>query len=189
MLLLLDNFDSFTYNLLDYLLQMGIPCKVYRNDHDLNEVKKGKYRGIVLSPGPGRPSVAGIMPELIRHYHGQLPILGICLGHQALGEFYGATLTKALRPMHGKLSQIACRKDQVFENIPVSYKVVRYHSLLLTKLPPALEVLAETSEGEVMAFKHRVHPSYGLQFHPEAYLTEYGFEILKNWTRIVGISG
>jgi anthranilate synthase component 2 len=181
MILLLDNFDSFTYNLADYLEQAGATCKVLRNDTSLEEISRYDYRGIVLSPGPGTPRQAGCMPAVIAHYHQKLPMLGICLGHQALGQFFGATLTKGLRPMHGKISEITTRPDALFRAIPERIRVVRYHSLLLDTIPPRLESLAETAEKEMMAFRHRQLPIRGLQFHPEAALSEYGFQMLKNW--------
>ena len=181
MILLLDNFDSFTYNLADYLEQAGAVCKVLRNDASLEEINRYNYQGIVLSPGPGTPQQAGCMPAVIEHYHRKLPMLGICLGYQALGEFFGATLTKAIRPMHGKISEITTRPDALFEDIPERVRVVRYHSLLLNPVPPPLESLAETTEKEIMAFRHQQLPIRGLQFHPEAALSEFGFQMLKNW--------
>jgi len=182
-LLLLDNFDSFTYNLSDYLGQLGLPHEVWRNDRPLSEVLARDFKAIILSPGPSRPADAGIMPALIAACYRRLPMLGICLGHQALGEFFGASLTKAQKPMHGKISRIICQNRYFFEGLPPSFEVVRYHSLLLEALPPCLEALAYTDDAEnaLMAFKHRELPLAGIQFHPEALLTEYGLSILKNW--------
>jgi anthranilate synthase/aminodeoxychorismate synthase-like glutamine amidotransferase len=180
-ILLLDNFDSFTYNLADYLGQCGVNCKVLRNDVGLNEIQRFEYQGVVLSPGPGTPQQAGCMREVIEYYHRKLPMLGICLGHQALGEFYGAVVTKAIRPMHGKISEVITYPDALFTDIPERIRVVRYHSLLLQALPEPLECVAETDDGEIMAFRHHDLPVRGVQFHPEAALTQYGLQILRNW--------
>lgn len=124
---------------------------------------------------------SGNMMKIIDHYHNKLPILGICLGHQALGQYFGATVKKALRPMHGKISEMICKKDEVFKNMPLKINVVRYHSLILSDLPSDMEAIGHSAEGEIMAIKHHKFPIYGLQYHPEAILTEYGKEILKNW--------
>ena len=184
MILLIDNFDSFTYNLVDYLLQAKIPCKVIRNDIGLEEIERLKFDAIVLSPGPGIPGKSGNMLKVINQYYKEKPILGICLGHQALGEFYGAKLVKAEKPMHGKLSKINIQKDPIFETIPPSFNVVRYHSLILTEIPSTLSVIASTINGEVMMIKHLNYKSYGIQFHPEAHLTEYGLQLIKNWVKL-----
>ncbi|MCC9136393.1 anthranilate synthase component II [Pontibacter silvestris] len=188
MLLLLDNFDSFTYNLVDYFSQLGEEVHVVRNDVPLQEIQKLPVKAIVLSPGPGTPQQAGCMPEVIRHYHEQVPMMGICLGHQALGEFFGAKLEKAIRPMHGKISEIICVADPLFAGLPVKMPVVRYHSLVLKSMPDCIISLAQTQENEMMAFKHKTLPLYALQFHPEATLTTYGLQMLKNWLSIVNIT-
>ncbi|MFD2248563.1 anthranilate synthase component II [Pontibacter ruber] len=187
MLLLLDNFDSFTYNLVDYFGQVGVEAHVVRNDVPLEEIKKLPVEAIVLSPGPGAPQQAGVMMEVIRHYHEQVPMLGICLGHQALGEFFGATLAKGIKPMHGKISEITCEQDPVFEGLPPIMPVVRYHSLVLQQVPQSIVPLAHTSEGELMAFRHSTLPLYALQFHPEAALTTYGLDMLRNWAVLANI--
>lgn len=187
MLLLLDNFDSFTYNLLDYFEQLGESCLVVRNDVPLEKIKKLDFKAIVLSPGPGVPLEAGVMGEVIRHYHQRVPILGICLGHQGLGAFFGARVVKALRPMHGKVSEITCAEDGLFAGLPRGMPVVRYHSLVVKEWGEELLPLAFTQEGELMAFRHHSLPIYGLQFHPEAILTTYGLNMLRNWLRIVNI--
>jgi anthranilate synthase/aminodeoxychorismate synthase-like glutamine amidotransferase len=188
MLLLLDNFDSFTYNLVDYFGQLGVEVHVVRNDVPLEELQQLPVTGIVLSPGPGEPRKAGVMMEVIRHYHEQVPMLGICLGHQALGEFFGATLAKGIKPMHGKLSEITCEDDPVFAGLPQKMPVVRYHSLVLKQIPDSIIPLAYTAEGELMAFRHQDLPLYALQFHPEAALTTYGLEMLRNWLTIINIA-
>ena len=181
MVLLLDNFDSFTYNLADYLRQAGTECVVMNNKTPPEDIKKLPLKGIVLSPGPETPSKAGCMPELLASFYNKLPILGVCLGHQAIGEFFGAKLDKAIRPMHGKISEITCENDYLFKGTEKKIKVVRYHSLVLKNLPDSLSCIASTAEGEVMAIKHNSLPVRGLQFHPEAILTESGLAMLKNW--------
>jgi anthranilate synthase component 2 len=180
-LLLLDNFDSFTYNLVDYLGQLGADCEVIRNNVSLKEITKHTFEGIVLSPGPEMPKKAGCLLEVVDFYHQKLPILGICLGHQAIGEFFGAKLVKAQYPMHGKISTIFCQKDTLFDKLPNSFEVVRYHSLLLENLPSHLKSIAHTHKGELMAIRHNTLPIWGVQFHPEAILTQFGLEILRNW--------
>lgn len=185
MLLLLDNYDSFTYNLVDYFEQLGEEVLVFRNDVPLERLEQHPYDAVVLSPGPGAPRQAGILMQVIERYHRQLPMLGICLGHQALGEFFGAKLTKGLRPMHGKISEIQTENEAFFRNLPRKLNVVRYHSLVLQNLPADLIPLAYTAENELMALRHRHLPLFGLQFHPEAILTECGLEMLANWLREV----
>jgi anthranilate synthase/aminodeoxychorismate synthase-like glutamine amidotransferase len=185
-LLVLDNIDSFTYMLVDYLKQAGATCRVVRNTASLDEITAESYDAVVLSPGPGTPRQAGCLLNVIEHYHEQLPVLGVCLGHQALGEFYGARLVKAIKPMHGKLSVVRkMSKDTLLVNLPDEFKVTRYHSLVLVDLPSELTELATTIEGENMAFRHRNLPLWGIQFHPEAALTQYGLAILKNWITFV----
>jgi anthranilate synthase/aminodeoxychorismate synthase-like glutamine amidotransferase len=189
LLLLLDNFDSFTYNLRDYFLQLGIPCTVCRNDTSVKNIDISIYKGIILSPGPGNPKDAGNLMEVIDLCYNKIPMLGICLGHQAIAEYFGGRIKKGVRPMHGMLSEITCVNDGIFLNIPSKFIVVRYHSLIIDQLPDSLKCLAESSEAEIMAFKHRSLPIYGLQFHPEAALTQHGIEILKNWLKTTKISG
>jgi anthranilate synthase/aminodeoxychorismate synthase-like glutamine amidotransferase len=186
-LLLLDNFDSFTFTLADYLRQLGAEVLVHRNDTPLPEIQALEFDGIMLSPGPGVPATAGVMPAVIEAYHQQLPMLGVCLGHQALGEFFGGSVVRATRPMHGKTSAIQHEgRSELFAHLPRSFAVTRYHSLVLQQpLPGALEPLAYTADAaaELMAFRHRTLPLYGVQFHPEALLTDHGLAILANWLR------
>ncbi|SHI31502.1 anthranilate synthase, component II [Hymenobacter daecheongensis DSM 21074] len=184
--LLLDNFDSFTYNLLDYYRQLGVHAHVVRNDVPLAEIQRLAFDAVVLSPGPGTPAAAGCLLALIEAYHQRLPMLGVCLGHQALGEFFGARLTRAARPMHGKLSTISCAiEDPLFAGLPARMPVTRYHSLVLKDLPPVLAPLAFTTDepAELMALRHRTLPLYGVQFHPEALLTTHGLALLGNWVK------
>ena len=188
MLLLLDNFDSFTYNLVDYFGQLGVEAKVVRNDVPLVEITQLPVIGVVLSPGPHVPQQAGNLMHVIQHYHERVPMLGICLGHQALGTFFGAELGKAQKPMHGKISDITCVPDPIFKGLPTKMPVVRYHSLVLRQMPESLMPLAYTPDGELMAFRHRKLPIYALQFHPEAALTTYGLQMLQNWLSIVNIN-
>lgn len=186
-LLLLDNFDSFTFTLADYLRQLGAEVLVRRNDVPLAGLRVLTFDGIVLSPGPGQPGQAGVMPALIQEYYQRLPMLGVCLGHQALGEFFGGTVERAARPMHGKVSDISCVPGSLlFEGLPAAFPVTRYHSLLLREpLPASLQALAHSTGAapELMAFAHRHLPLYGVQFHPEALLTSHGLAILANWLR------
>ncbi|GAC1375178.1 MAG: aminodeoxychorismate/anthranilate synthase component II [Hymenobacter sp.] len=186
-LLLLDNFDSFTFTLADYLRQLGADVLVRRNDVPLAELRALAFDDIVLSPGPGTPAQAGVMPALIQAFHQRTPMLGVCLGHQALGEFFGGTVVRAARPMHGKVAAMVCDPTEpLFACLPATQPVTRYHSLILREpLPPALVALAHTTGGapELMALRHRTLPLYGVQFHPEALLTPHGLAILANWLR------
>jgi anthranilate synthase/aminodeoxychorismate synthase-like glutamine amidotransferase len=185
--LLLDNYDSFTYNLYDYLLQTGVECAVFRNDAlSLPEFERLQFDAVVFSPGPKRPADAGLMLPLIERLHRQMPMLGICLGHQAIGEFFGAKLVKAALPMHGKTTDIRHLAHPLFADIPSPFTVMRYHSLLLESLAGTpLQCLATTDEGEIMALAHQSLPLTGVQFHPESILTEYGLQLLKNWVQMI----
>ncbi len=179
MLLIIDNYDSFTYNLLDYFEQLGQKCQLIRNDQDQKDWPKNPD-AVVISPGPMDPFRAGHLMQMIDYYCERVPVLGICLGHQALALKFGAKLEHADKPMHGKISRIYCEKDSIFENIPKNFNVVRYHSLIIKELPNTLTALAKTDNGELMAFKHKTLAVYGIQFHPEAALTEYGLQLLEN---------
>ncbi len=182
MFLLLDNFDSFTYNLGDYIAQSGADCRVIRNNATLAQIQQNEYEGIILSPGPETPQKAGCLMQVIDYYAARKPILGICLGHQALGQYFGAQLVRAAKPMHGKLSSIRCRPDEaLFAGMPPQLAVVRYHSLILNSIPASIETLAWTETDELMAFRHKTLPIRGIQFHPEAALTEYGLKMINNW--------
>jgi anthranilate synthase component II len=184
LILVVDNFDSFTYNLVDYLKQLNQETEVFRNNLPLEVLLSERYSSVVLSPGPGKPSAAGNLMSVIDNYAGNKPILGICLGHQAIVEFFGGTLKKAIRPMHGKISKVINEGDAIFNNIPEIIEVTRYHSLVCDEIPDQLSVISRSIEGEVMALKHKKMKIYGLQYHPEAVFTSYGLEILHNWLNI-----
>lgn len=181
--MLLDNFDSFTYNLVDYFQQLNVTPQVFRNNQSLEYITKNKYKGVVLSPGPGLPEESGNLLNVIKYYQNKLPILGICLGHQAIGQFYKAKIIQADKPMHGKLSQVLLENDYLFKDIPNKIRTVRYHSLILDNVPDNLEIIGRTENNEIMAIRHQTLNIRGLQFHPEAILTEYGKKIIKNWIR------
>ena len=185
-LLVVDNFDSFTYLLVDYLRQAGADCRVVRNNEPMAEFIRKPVDGVVLSPGPGVPRQAGRLMEVIAYYHRRVPMLGVCLGHQALGEFFGASLVSAARPMHGKVSTVrVLTNDELLHNLPETFMVTRYHSLLLTNLPTNLIGTAVTDSHELMAMRHRTLPLWGVQFHPEAALTQNGLPLLTNWVDVV----
>lgn len=187
-ILLLDNYDSFTYNLRDYLWQAGAECQVLRNDAcSLDDFERLDFDALVLSPGPERPASAGVMMPLLARMFDKKPVLGICLGHQALGEFFGASLVKARLPMHGKTSLITQYGHPLFQHLPPAFAVMRYHSLILESLEGTpLQVIAHTEEGEIMALKHPALPLLGVQFHPESILTEGGLQLIKNWVKNKG---
>ena len=182
-LLLIDNYDSFTYNLYDYFRQLGAACEVIRNDAmPLEAFVAKEFDALVLSPGPGIPQNAGLMMPLIAHFHDKKPILGICLGHQGIGEFFGAKLQKATLPVHGKTSRMQHKGHFLFEGLPTTFEVMRYHSLLLKNIEHTpLQPLAKTDTGEIMALAHETLPIVGIQFHPESILTQHGIDILRNW--------
>ena len=181
-LLLIDNYDSFTYNLYDYFLQLGTDCQVVRNDdYTLEEIQALDFDGLVLSPGPQRPEDAGLLMDILKFYAGRLPILGICLGHQAIGMLYGASLVKAPVPVHGKTASVIHQNHPLFATIPSPMQVMRYHSLIVQDLSNTdLEVIGQT-ENLVMALVHRELPIVGVQFHPESILTPMGMQLLQNW--------
>ena len=192
-ILLLDSFDSFTHTLADYLRQLGAEVLIRRNDVTISNLRKLAVAGIVLSPGPGTPRAAGNLLAVIEAYQQQLPMLGVCLGQQALGEFFGATLRRAARPMHGKVTDIELLgPDPWLAGLPRRQPVVRYHSLALetSTLPACLRPLAVTADAdrELMALRHATLPLYGVQFHPEALLTPHGLRWLANWMACCNIA-
>ena len=190
MIVMIDNYDSFTYNLVQYLGELGRRLEVYRNDKiTVAQVRRMKPECIVISPGPGSPKDAGISNELIRKVAGEIPILGVCLGHQCIGEVFGGRVVRAKRLMHGKTSPIYHNRETIFKGIPSPFEATRYHSLLVRwkGLPSNLEVIAWTEdyeEKEMMGLRHRRYPIWGVQFHPESILTESGKEILKNFLKL-----
>lgn len=184
MIFLIDNYDSFTYNLVQYLGEMGQEVVVRRNDAiTTGEIEAMHPDHLIISPGPCDPELAGISVEAIQHFAGKIPILGVCLGHQSIGHAFGGKVVRAGRLMHGKTSPIQHRNTGVFEGMPQDFPATRYHSLLVERdsLPECLEVTAETAEGEIMGLRHRVLPIEGVQFHPESVLTEGGRRILENF--------
>ena len=184
MLLMIDNYDSFTYNLVQYFGELGAEVKVFRNDGiSLGEVERLTPARVVLSPGPCTPNEAGITLELIGRLAGRVPIFGVCLGHQAIGQAFGGKVVKAKRVMHGKVSSIRHDGKGVFSGIPGGFCATRYHSLAVEResLPACLEVTAESEDGEIMGLRHTSLAVEGVQFHPEALLTEHGHAMLKNF--------
>ena len=190
MLVLIDNYDSFTYNLVHYLGELGATCQVFRNDKiSVADVLKLAPKGIVLSPGPCTPNEAGICLELIAKAGPEIPLLGVCLGHQAIGQVYGGKVIRAPVLMHGKLSKIANKGQGVFKGLPKKFEVTRYHSLIVERasLPESLTVTAETG-GLIMGLQHKTHPVHGVQFHPESIASEHGHALLANFLEIAGLS-
>lgn len=188
MFLMIDNYDSFTYILVDYFRRLGVGMNVYRHDEIIpEEIEKMSPRAIVLSPGPKDPDNAGITTSVIKHFFGQIPMLGVCLGHQAMGQVFRGNVIRAERLMHGKTSMITHNKKGLFKDIPSPFEATRYHSLIIDphSFPSELEITARTSRGEIMGIKHRNYPVEGVQFHPESILTEYGDRILLNFMDIV----
>ena len=189
MILIIDNYDSFTYNLVQYLGELGAVLKVYRNDKiTLKDIKKLRPQKIVISPGPGRPEDAGISVEIVKKLSAQIPTLGVCLGHQAIGYAFGGKIINAKRLMHGKTSNIHHNKKEIFKTVPDPFEATRYHSLVVDKqsLPRCLEVTAWTQDKdrEIMGLKHKEFPLWGVQFHPESVLTKAGMMILSNFLKL-----
>ncbi|MBI3315625.1 MAG: aminodeoxychorismate/anthranilate synthase component II [Candidatus Omnitrophica bacterium] len=184
MILMIDNYDSFTYNLVQYLGEMGQTLRVFRNDEiTLERIRKMKPVRIVISPGPGSPKDAGISKAVIEHLGPKIPVLGVCLGHQCIGEVFGGKVVGAKRLMHGKTSQIYHNGQGLFRGLDNPFVATRYHSLLVERksLPAALSITAETREKEIMGLQHKRYPIFGVQFHPESILTQSGKELLKNF--------
>lgn len=189
MILMLDNYDSFTYNLVQYIQEMGCDVYVARNDQlDLPGIAALMPSGIVLSPGPGRPPEAGICLEAVRRYSGELPILGICLGHQVIAEAFGARIVEAKSLMHGKTSLVTADGDGVFKGLKQPFQAMRYHSLVVERdsLPDELIISAQSDDGEIMGLRHLWHPTEGLQFHPESIMTTVGKRLLRNFLKMCG---
>lgn len=187
MLLLIDNYDSFTYNLFQYLSELGEEVMVVRNDKTtLEEIDRIEPQRIVISPGPSTPLRAGISNEVIKHFGPKLPVLGVCLGHQCIGYSYGATIGQAPEIMHGKSSPIHHSNQGVLAGLPNPFPAIRYHSLIVQRegLPDCLEVTAWTDDGTIMGLRHRQYPVEGVQFHPESFMTEVGKDVLKNFLQL-----
>lgn len=187
MLLMIDNYDSFTYNLVQYFGELGTEIEVHRNDAlTISQIQKMKPKRIVISPGPGRPEGAGISVEIIKKLAGKLPILGVCLGHQCIGEAYGGKIVQARSLMHGKTSMIKHDNQELFKGIRNPFEATRYHSLVIEQatLPECLEITASTADNEIMGIRHRELPLWGVQFHPESILTSEGKNILKNFLNL-----
>ena len=187
MILMIDNYDSFTYNLVQYLGVLGSEVEVHRNDKiTLDEIESMKPERIVISPGPGTPQSAGITISMIERFHPKVPILGVCLGHQAIGAAFGGRVLHAARIMHGKTSEISHDGRGVFRDLPDPITATRYHSLAVERksLPSCLEVSAEAEDGEIMGLRHQEYPVEGIQFHPESILTKEGMNILRNFINL-----
>ena len=188
-MILIDNYDSFTYNVVQYFQELGVQLRVFKNDEiSISDLKKLKFDSIIISPGAGNPDNAGISIEVIKNFYKSKKILGICLGFQCISQFFGANIIKAQCPMHGKISKIRVIKNsKLFKNLPKSFDVTRYHSLVVdTKtISSPLKISAEADDGTIMAIEHETLPIYGVQFHPEAFLTQYGHDIFKNFIDII----
>ena len=188
MILMIDNYDSFTWNLVQYLGELGETPEVVRNDEiGAAEAERRNPRAIVISPGPGRPSDAGISSEVIRRCSGKIPILGVCLGHQCIGEVFGGKIVRADRLVHGKTSAVIHTGRGLFLDVDNPFHATRYHSLLVSRegLPDVLQIMAWTVEDEIMAIRHKSHETWGVQFHPESILTTSGKDILRNFLRLL----
>lgn len=186
MILVIDNYDSFTYNLVQYLGELGEQVHVYRNDEiDIEGIEKLQPDHLLLSPGPCTPCEAGITLDVIAHFKGKIPIFGVCLGHQAIGQAFGGNVVRAERLMHGKTSPIYHEGQSVFAGLPSPFTATRYHSLLVEResLPDCLEITAFTEEGEIMGLQHKEYAIEGVQFHPESIITDYGHEMLHNFLK------
>ncbi len=184
MLLLLDNYDSFTYNLYQYLSELGAEVEVYRNDQlTIQDIEQMKPAYIVVSPGPCTPNEAGLSCKIIEHFGPSIPTLGVCLGHQSIGQVYGGRVIRAQEPMHGKTSRMHHQGKGVFKGLPEPFEAIRYHSLIVEdcSLPAELEITARTEDGLIMGLKHRSYPVEGVQFHPESIMTTIGKDLLRNF--------
>jgi anthranilate synthase component 2 len=191
MLILIDNYDSFTYNLVHYLGELGTESVVIRNDKvSADEVLAKKPQAIVLSPGPCTPNEAGVCLDLIKKAGPNIPLLGVCLGHQAIGQAYGGKVVRATVPMHGKLSTITNTGKGIFKGLPKQFEITRYHSLIVDRatLPDCLEITAETDDGIIMGLQHKTYPVHGVQFHPESIASQQGHALLANFLSLAGFT-
>tara|TARA_Y100001980_G_C14554996_1_gene342599 strand:- start:233 stop:817 length:585 start_codon:yes stop_codon:yes gene_type:complete len=188
MIIIIDNYDSFTFNLVQYVGSINPNLKVFKNDQiTLDQVGNLKPKGLIISPGPGTPSNSGICIDLIKNFKAKLPILGICLGHQAIAEAFGAKIERARDVMHGKISEINHNGSLIFKDIPFRFNATRYHSLVAVKknFPDTLKITSKTCDGYIMSIEHKYLPIYGVQFHPESILTDYGMKIIENYLNII----
>lgn len=185
MILIIDNYDSFVHNIARYFVELGADVVVKRNDQ-VDDVD-GAVRAIVVSPGPCTPTEAGVSLDVVRRFSGRLPILGVCLGHQVIGEVFGGRVVRAREPMHGEASRIQHDGAGVFQGLPQGFAAGRYHSLIVEDVGDTeLRVTARSETGEIMGLQHLAHPTYGVQFHPESILTEHGYDMFRNFLRVVG---
>ncbi len=183
-ILLIDNYDSFTFNLYHYISSLGIKVDIVRNDKiTANDIKKNKYNRIVISPGPGNPNQSGNCINILKTLHKEIPFLGVCLGHQIIGQVFGSKIIQAKKLMHGKISKIKSKKIGILKNLPKTFEATRYHSLIIEKksMSENLKITAETEEGLIMGVQHKVYNIHGVQFHPESIKTKLGMKILKNF--------
>lgn len=187
MILIIDNYDSFTYNLVQYVGSFTPELTVHRNDKiSINEIDQMKPERILISPGPGKPEIAGLSIDIVKHFGKAIPILGICLGHQAITVAFGGEVDRANEIVHGKTSKITHTGSRIFNNIPSTFEATRYHSLVAVKqsFPENLKITAETDNGLIMALEHEKYPIFGVQFHPESIVTEYGIKMIKNFLEV-----
>ncbi len=188
MILMIDNYDSFTYNLVQYIEEIGTPVTVVRNDvMGLEEIEALKPSAIVISPGPGGPKDAGISMAVIERFSGKLPVLGVCLGHQSIAETFGGKIIGAQRLMHGKTSTVTADGQGIFAGVKKPFQAMRYHSLAVEResLPDCLKITAESEDGEIMGLRHKSHPTEGIQFHPESIMTTIGKRLLRNFVKMI----
>jgi anthranilate synthase/aminodeoxychorismate synthase-like glutamine amidotransferase len=184
---IIDNYDSFTFNLVHYILKTGVKVKVFRNDKiGVKELKTLNPGAIIISPGPGRPENAGISLDVVKHFSGIIPILGVCLGHQVIAQSFGGKIVQAMQIMHGKTSTIFCDDKSIFSDINSTFTVMRYHSLAISKedFPESLMITAKTKNSEIMGIRHKNHPTFGVQFHPESFMTDSGHTLIQNFINI-----
>lgn len=188
MIILIDNYDSFTYNLVDYFASIGQEVKVFRNDAiTIDQIQRYNPRALVLSPGPCSPNESGICIDVVKHLSSNYPILGVCLGHQVIGQVFGGKIIKAPIPMHGKISSINHNNHKIFDGIPSPFDVTRYHSLIISpeNFPNQLEITSKTDDGIIMSVSHKNLNIHGVQFHPESITTTYGMKIIKNFVAMI----
>ncbi len=189
MILMIDNYDSFTYNLVQYLEEIGTPVQVIRNDAmGVADIEALAPEALVISPGPGGPADAGVSLDAIQHFSGRIPVLGVCLGHQSIAAAFGGTIIGARRLMHGKTSTVTCDGEGIFKGVAKPFQAMRYHSLAVEResLPACLKITAESEDGEIMGLRHTDHTTEGIQFHPESIMTTIGKRLLRNFVKMIG---